>query len=138
MNFRRDIQEKSAGFQMAPMIDIVFLLLIHFMAATVFAQWEKQIEITVPTASTAHEQQRQVGELILNIDQEGRLFINGQLYTDETALELLRQIAGAFQDQPIILRADKATNVQQLLHVMDLCREADVWNIALATVEPTE
>lgn len=136
MNFRKNIQEKSAGFPMAPMIDIVFLLLIHFMAATVFAQWEKKVDISVPTASTATEQQRQMGELILNVDADGRIFINSQPYTDETALELLRQIAGAFQDQPIIVRADKTTNVQQLLHVMDLCREADVWNIALATVTP--
>ncbi|MCQ2402906.1 MAG: biopolymer transporter ExbD [Lentisphaeria bacterium] len=138
MNFKRNIQERSAGFQMAPMIDIVFILLIHFMAATVFAQWEKKVDITVPTASTATEQQRQAGELILNVDSEGRLYINSQPYSDETALELLKQIAGAFQDQPIILRADKETNVQQLLHVMDLCREADVWNIALATVTPQE
>ncbi len=138
MNFRKNIQERSAGFQMAPMLDIVFILLIHFMAATVFAQWEKQVDITVPTASTATEQQRQMGELILNVNAEGQIFINGQMYSDETALSLLKQIAGAFQDQPIILRADQATSVQQLIHVMDLCRQADVWNIALATVTPQE
>ena len=138
MNFKKNIQERSAGFQMAPMIDIVFILLIHFMAATVFAQWEKQVDITVPTASTAQEQTRQIGELILNVNAEGQIFINGQQYSDETALDLLKQIAGAFQDQPIILRADQATSVQQLIHVMDICRQAGVWNIALATVTPQQ
>lgn len=138
MNFRKNIQERPTGFPMAPMLDIVFLLLIHFMAATVFAQWEKQVDITVPTAKTAREQTRHVGELILNVDKEGQLFINGQPYSDQTALELLRQIADAFRDQPIILRADQETSVQSLIHVMDLCREADVWNIALATVTPQE
>ena len=138
MNFKKNIQERSAGFQMAPMIDIVFILLIHFMAATVFAQWEKQVDITVPTASTAKEQTRQIGELILNVNAEGQIFINGQQYSDETTLDLLKQIAGAFQDQPIILRADQTTSVQQLIHVMDICRQADVWNIALATVTPQQ
>ena len=138
MNFRKNIQGRGGGFPMAPMLDIVFLLLIHFMAATVFAQWEKQVDITVPTAKTAQEQQRQIGELILNVDKEGQIHINGQPYADETALELLRQISVAFQDQPIILRADRETSVQSLLRVMDLCREADVWNIALATVTPQE
>ncbi|MCQ2397322.1 MAG: biopolymer transporter ExbD, partial [Lentisphaeria bacterium] len=76
MNFRRNIQEKSPGFQMAPMIDIVFILLIHFMAATVFAQWEKQVDITVPTAKTATEQQRQQGELILKVASDGAIFTN--------------------------------------------------------------
>lgn len=136
MNFRRRLQERGPSFPMAPLLDIVFLLLIHFMAATVFAQWEKQVNIAVPTASTAQEQRRQLGELILNVDKAGQLYINGQPYSSETALELLKQIADAFRDQPIILRADKDTSVQTLLQVMDLCREADIWNVSLATVDP--
>ncbi len=136
MNFRRRLQERGPSFPMAPLLDIVFLLLIHFMAATVFAQWEKQVNIAVPTASTAQEQRRQLGELILNVDKAGQLYINGQPYSPETALELLKQIADAFRDQPIILRADKDTSVQTLLQVMDLCREADIWNVSLATVDP--
>jgi biopolymer transport protein ExbD len=136
MNFRKKLQERGPSFPMAPLLDIVFLLLIHFMAATVFAQWEKQVNIAVPTASTAQEQRRQLGELILNVDKAGQLYINGQPYSSETALELLKQIADAFRDQPIILRADKDTSVQTLLQVMDLCREADIWNVSLATVDP--
>ena len=52
MNFKRKITESNAGFQMGPMLDIIFILLIHFMAATIFAQWENKLEIKVPTASS--------------------------------------------------------------------------------------
>jgi len=39
MNFRKDINDKNVGFQMAPMVDIIFLLLIFFIAASVLHWW---------------------------------------------------------------------------------------------------
>ena len=52
MNFKRHIRDTSESFQMAPMIDIIFILLIHFMAATIFAQWENKLGIQVPAADS--------------------------------------------------------------------------------------
>ncbi len=138
MNFRKGIQERSPGFQMAPMLDIIFILLINFMAATIFAQWENKMDITVPTAQTATSQQRQYGEVILNIDEEGRVFINSRQVSDETLLNLLTQISETFKSQPVILRADRKTNCQQLLHVLDICRQADIWNVSFAAIKPED
>jgi len=138
MNFRKGIQERGAGFQMAPMLDIIFILLIHFMAATIFAQWENKMDITVPTAKTATAQERQYGEVILNIDEEGRVFINSRQVSDETLLQLLTQISNAFKSQPVILRADRKTNCQQLLHILDICRQADIWNVSFAAIKPED
>ena len=83
MDFKKKFQEHGAGFQMAPMLDIVFILLIHFMAATIFAQWDNKLEIKVPTAANAAENDiRQYGEVILNIDREGKVFINSNEVSD--------------------------------------------------------
>ena len=71
MNFRKNMQSNSPGFQMAPMIDIVFLLLIFFMVATIYAQWESKIGITVPIAETGEQTGRTPGEIIINIDNTG-------------------------------------------------------------------
>ena len=53
MNFKKRLAENSPGFQMAPMLDIVFILLVHFMAATFFAKWENKLDITVPSADSS-------------------------------------------------------------------------------------
>ena len=82
MNFKRKITETNAGFQMGPMLDIIFILLIHFMAATIFAQWENKLEIKVPTASSENHSYRQRGEVIINVDEKGVVSINSQELTD--------------------------------------------------------
>lgn len=139
MNFKKKFQEHGAGFQMAPMLDIVFILLIHFMAATIFAQWDNKLEIKVPTAANASENDiRQYGEVILNIDRDGKVFINSNEVSDAQLVELLNAIATTFKDQPCIIRPDRDTSCQHLVHVLDLCRGANVWNVAIATAKPTE
>ena len=138
MNFRKNLQDRQAGFQMAPMLDIIFILLVNFMTASIFAQWENKLEITVPSAQSGVPGARQTGELIINIDADGKVFINSKLISDEMLLKLMTQISSAYKTQPVILRADKKTDCQQLIRVLDICRQADIWNIAFATVSPDD
>ena len=137
MDFKKKFQEHGAGFQMAPMLDIVFILLIHFMAATIFAQWDNKLEIKVPTAANASENDvRQYGEVILNIDQDGKVFINSNEVSEAQLKEILEAISTTFKDQPCIVRPDRETSCQHLVHVLDLCRGANVWNVSIATTKP--
>ena len=97
MNFKKKISETSPGFQMAPMIDIIFILLIHFMVATIFAQWENKLGITVPTADSGTRVERQQGELIINIDSEGRIYVNSlekslEFYCDILGLRIVDEV----------------------------------------------
>ena len=138
MIFRHNTSHASSGFPMAAMLDIMFLLLIHFMAATIFAQWENKLDIKVPTATSAKSTARQPGEVILNIDKNGTVFINSLPVPEDTLAKLLKDIADTFRTQPVILRADQETTCQQLLHVLDICRQADIINIAFATIKPPQ
>ena len=139
MDFKKKFQEHNAGFQMAPMLDIIFILLIHFMAATIFAQWDNKLDIKVPTAANATENDiRQYGEVILNLDRDGKVFINSNEVGEEQLVEILNAIAAAFKDQPCIIRPDRETSCQHLVHVLDLCRGANVWNVSIATTKPAE
>ena len=139
MDFKKKFQEHNAGFQMAPMLDIIFILLIHFMAATIFAQWDNKLDIKVPTAANAAENDiRQYGEVILNIDRDGKVFINSNEVGEEQLVEILNAIANAFKDQPCVIRPDRETSCQHLVHVLDLCRGANVWNVSIATTKPAE
>jgi len=45
VNFRGKTKPVNVGFQLAPMIDIMFLLLCFFIAAQIYAQWESEIDI---------------------------------------------------------------------------------------------
>ena len=137
MNFRKKIEvNNSIGFQMAPMVDIVFLLLIFFIAAAVYSQWESKLEIKVPTSVTAKERPRFPGEAIINIDKHGKLFLNSVEYAPERLQSLLGKLAKTFPDQPVVIRADKETDCKYLIQVIDICAQTDIANISFATTTP--
>ena len=135
MNFRKKTEDTSSGFQMAPMVDIIFLLLIFFIAAAVYSQWENKLEIKVPTADRGIDRARYPGEAIINIDKDGKYFLNSVEYSPERIEQLLRQLAKTFPEQPVVIRADKATECKYLVHLIDICAKTNIVNLSFATVK---
>lgn len=136
MNFRQAARAESPGFQMTPMIDVVFLLLCFFVTSQLFAQWEAEIDIALPTAQTGEIPQRLPGELIINITEGGRTVVNSRDLARDELGDMLVQLAQLFPGQPVILRADRATPYERVIEILDLCRKADIWNISFATTLP--
>ncbi|MDZ4199005.1 MAG: biopolymer transporter ExbD [Kiritimatiellia bacterium] len=138
MNFRSKLRNDAAGFQLAPMIDVVFLLLCFFVTSQIFAQWEMEIDIKLPTASTGKVPQRLPGEIILNLDSEGRVVVNNRHLEAGDLDSLLSRLVRLFPGQPVVLRADRATAYEHVVRVLDACRRADIWNISFATAVPSD
>ena len=118
---------------MTPMIDVVFLLLCFFVTSQLFAQWETEIDITLPTAQTGELPQRLPGEIIINITHDSRILVNTRPLDLPALATLLTDLAAQFPGQPVILRADRSTPYESIISVLDLCRQADLWNISFAT-----
>ncbi len=137
MNFRAKLRPEPIGFQLAPMIDVVFLLLCFFMTSQLFAQWETDVPLTLPTARTGETSRRLPGEITLNITADGRVIVNAKPYTDTELTTMLERLAKLYPGQPVVLRADRATPYEQIIRVLDLCRQADIWNISFATLPPS-
>ncbi len=133
MNFRRGLPPESVGFQLAPMIDVVFLLLCFFVASQLFAQWESEIDIQLPTARSATTPERLPGEVILNVRADGTVVVSGRTLDADELDRLLARLVEIFPGQPVILRADRSTPYQHVIAVIDACRRAEIWNIAFAT-----
>jgi len=133
MNFRRRHSVQNPGFQIAPMIDVIFLLLCFFVASQIFSQWETEINIKLPTASTGEVPDRLPGEIIINILADGTIVVNRQVLDEDALVSLLDKIASLFPGQPILLRADGSTPYENVIRILDMCRQADIWNISFAT-----
>lgn len=134
MNFRKNLQSRDPGFPLAPMIDIMFLLVIFFMASAIFSHWETKIGITVPTADSSVQGARQPGEIIINLDKDGEIVINGVVTAPNRLKNLLAHVAKRFREQPVIIRADADTPHREVVKVLDICRQVDIWNVAFATL----
>mgnify|MGYP003981843773 CR=1 FL=1 len=139
MNFRkRSAKPQGPGFQIAPMIDVIFILLCFFVASQIFSQWETEIDIKLPTAETGAIPERLPGEIILNILEGGRVVVNGQVLDDKGLTYLLGRLVKLFPGQPILIRADKDTAYEHVIRVLDLCRKSDIWNISFAPTATAE
>jgi biopolymer transport protein ExbD len=133
MNFKKKNNGPEQSFQIAPMIDVIFLLLTFFVASQIFSQWETEIDITLPTAQTSEQPDRIPGEIIINIRDDGAVVVN-QLEMDEAALDrLLNRIVEQFTDWAVLIRADEDTRYEDVIDVLDACRRADIWNVSFAT-----
>ena len=137
MNFlKADPTAAQGGVPLTPMMDVVFLLLCFFVTSQILAQWETEIDVTLPTAETGEIPQRLPGEVIVNVLPDGRTVVNGQDLDDEALRGMLARLVELFPGQPVLLRADKTTPYEHVVRVLDFCRQADLWNVSFATLAP--
>jgi biopolymer transport protein ExbD len=126
-------QPEAANMQLAPMIDIVFLLLIFFIVTWQFTKSETELSVSVPTAQEGADPVRQMSEIVINILGDGTIRVEGSTVDLPQLLEKLATIAAAFENQPVRIRGDGAVEYQRIVEVIDTCQKAGIWNISFAT-----
>ncbi|MEM1441768.1 MAG: biopolymer transporter ExbD [Verrucomicrobiota bacterium] len=136
MKFRDTSVQQGAELELAPMIDVVFLLLIFFIVTWQFARFERDMDISVPAAEEAENTDRQAGEIIVNVRDDGTIILNGREVSDEELLSKLKAISEAYPDQAVILRGASEANFQAIINVLDQIKAAGIWNVAFATTKP--
>ena len=137
MNFRAHVAGEVGRFQLAPLIDIVFLLLVFFVVTSALQQIERQMGIALPEAREGKAPTRQQPPYYINITRDGTLLLSNRSLTyDELGMWLqdLRDAYGG-NPPPIIIRADAATPFQFFVRVIDACTAASIRNFAIANIE---
>ena len=84
---------KAPALALTSMLDVIFLLLCFFVTASVFSQWESEISISLPSASTSETPSRLPGEVILNVARDGSVTVNARKLTLNDLGERLRKVA---------------------------------------------
>jgi len=139
-----DHSPPPASFQLAPMIDIVFLLLIFFLVTYQITEQEKDTRVSVPSSTEGAESTRVANEIVVNVTKEGEITISGEPYTlNELRIKMKRIVeaseianTGGADRQPVRIRCDADGNNQTLIEVMDEIQKAGIYNIGFATRAP--
>ncbi|MBM3863459.1 MAG: biopolymer transporter ExbD [Verrucomicrobia bacterium] len=137
MKFARR-QLEPASMQLAPMIDIVFLLLIFFIVTWQFSRSETELDVSVPTAEEGAELDRPKGEIIINVLEDRTIRVEGSTVDLAQLHTKLAAIARQFENQPVRIRGDGKVDYQRIVEVIDTCQKAGIWNISFATQRPTQ
>ncbi len=138
MNLLPHTENEEPLVPMAPMIDIIFLLLIFFISTSIFAQLENEISVSIPSAETAESSRRAPGEIVINITQDGIIVINQQNLTLEQLEHRLGRIAESTPGQAIIIRGDARADFGRAVDVLDVCGKVGIWNVSFAALPERE
>lgn len=133
MKFRKRVAPSVLGFQIAPMVDVLLVLLCFFIMTWSFARKEMELDVKVPTAENANESNPVVNQTVLNVKEDGTVVLNRKTLNDDELRARLKELSGLFPDYAIILRGDRNVRYERIVGVMDICRDANIWNVAFAT-----
>ena len=138
MNFRKRAQPQLLGFQIAPMVDILLVLLVFFIVTWNFAITENELDVKVPTAVSAKEQPAAIAPAVINVRKNGTVVMNRTELSLEELRKKLARLSEISPDFAVILRGDEQLPYRDLMAVMDICRQANIWNVAFATAVPQQ
>ena len=127
--------KKSASFDLTPLIDIVFQLLIFFMVTTTFVNLENRLEVNLPSGDFAAAKPSE--NIIVSITENNIVYLNGKLIDP---LQLTENVAVELKKAPnkiVVLEADTNVLHGKVIRVMDFLKQGGAEKIAIAT-QPAE
>lgn len=118
-------------FEMTPLIDVVFLLMIFFMVSTVFKKDELSLLLALPKASSGESAQAQEKTLLKVELTAEELAVGGEKVEFTELPTRLGNVAD--KEQPVELRVDKDVRYERVVQVLDALKAAQLQNINLIT-----
>ena len=128
-----DDSDIDGGINLMPLVDVVFLLLIFFLAATTFANEEVELDLRLPEAKSG-EGGKADRELIINVAQDGTLTMGGRAVSLEALRQKLASAVRRNKDQSVLVRGDQAAQFGVGVQVLDTCRLAKVKKVNFAAL----
>jgi len=133
MRLDLDAQDEEVTINLTPMLDMVFNLLLFFLAATTFAREEVELNLRLPQAKSgqAGEPRKQ---FVINVFADGRLSVDGREVTFEALQQKLTAAGQRDKDQPVLVRGDREAHFGVGLQVLDACRLAKISKVDFAAL----
>ena len=130
MRFRKT-REEEPRISIAPLIDIVFLLLIFFMVTSHF-DIASGVRINLPKVSKRIIGEEDSNRITLIIDKSAQTYLEGKKVDQKTLQKRLQHLVNERGLLHLILQADKDVSHGKVVQVMDLAKSAGVYSIIIA------
>jgi len=134
-----DQEDGDVGFQIAPMVDVVFVLMLFFMASAGMQVVEKELGINLPSGGTSKSNGPPPTPIVIDISADGQVQMNNQAYgvpTDKTLQALrakLKDLIESFGDKdPVIIRPTPDTRHERIMDVLNAAGAAGVRNLTFS------
>ena len=136
MSFGATIERRRAAVPLAPMLDILFLLIIFFVTTSSFHAEEQRMEVDLPKALTARPAEAVPTQVVINVKADGQILVGPQVYQPDALLGMLRELLADYPNEQVIIRGDRDTRHHRIMKVMDVAQLAGVQKVHIAVVKP--
>jgi biopolymer transport protein ExbD len=130
MRLEREELEEDV-LNLTPLIDMVFLLLVFFLAATTFARAEVEMDLDLPR-SQAGKGDRESHLIVVNVMRDGRIRVEGREVTPDALRQRLRAAAARDKDQAVLIRGDTSVQFGVVALALDACLAAKLSKVSVA------
>jgi biopolymer transport protein ExbD len=124
---------EDASVDMAPMIDLVFLLLIFFMVASVVA--DEKVDIEIPNSKYAKVPEDIKDRMMISIDAEGNYYAGITMVELDVLTDLIDEELRINPDLRILIRADRRVEYEVCKKLMIACGEVGATDLIYAAFE---
>ena len=122
--------EEPVAIDMAPLIDMTFMLLIFFMVSTTFVK-DAKIEIERPSAASATAASTKA--LRINIDSSSNVYLNGNPVRPWMVQSRVREFLDQSDHKSVLVVNDRRVPADKLVEIVDQCRLGGATEVGVAT-----
>ena len=121
----------ESELDMAPLIDMIFILLIFFLVATSFSK-EAGVELKKPKPAPVRPDAQKKTNVTVEIGHDNRIFIEGRVYDVRTVRAYMEQFLLDVPKGTVVIATDKDSYIGRVIQVMDQCKLAGIKNVSVA------
>ena len=122
-----------AELNITPLLDLVFVLLVIFIITT--PRMMNNLEMSLPSAQPPPRKPNEPEPKInkIEIDEQGRTFLNDEAMIIPVLREKLRQLKAADADPAVVVKGADNMEYQYIVNVLDILRGLEITKVGLAT-----
>lgn len=130
-------RSRSIKFNVTPLIDVVFLLIIFFLVSSHLARQETQLEVALPAASSVREaEDTSIARVTINVRADGEVLLGSEaIARDELSRRLKVERQETSANLEVRIRADRELAYHHVEPLLLACAEAQIWNVSFAVIE---
>lgn len=126
-----------AEINIIPLVDVVLVLLIIFMATTAFIK-ESGLKMKLPAASTAEVTPEEKRDLTVVLTRDNKTLLDGREMSEGAIQAAFTMRARKDAQARVVIKGDESIPYRRVVRVMDMAKGAGLSRVALGTRLPTE
>jgi biopolymer transport protein ExbD len=123
--------DELPALNLTPMIDVVFLLIIFFMAASKFAEVEADIELQLPEVTTAAPLTSAPKQRTVSVERDGQVQLDGEIVSLEDLTSRLASAQREYSQLGVVIRGDANCDFQHVAAALSACKDANISELGI-------